>query len=187
VAEIVLTAESPLGGYARQFGDTWLAEADGLAIRAAAIPLGGETGAEEALQNNGLGAIPAPGRYTSPGSGRQILRSAPDQLLMIFACETPEAPAETAALEPALWLTDLSDGHCVLDLDGPLARPALARLCPLDLHPEVFGPDHATRTVMEHIPATILRTGDETFRLISARSTARDFLHALEEAFETFS
>ena len=56
---------------------------------------------------------------------------------------------------------------------------SVARICPIDLHADAFGPDHATRTVMEHIGAMILRTGEDAFLLLSARSSAQSFLHAV--------
>jgi sarcosine oxidase subunit gamma len=38
----------------------------------------------------------------------------------------------------------------------------------------------AQRTVMEHLGVLILRTGDDAFMLLSASSSAKSFLHALE-------
>lgn len=183
----LLIPASPLGGYDRTFGATRLAEVADLATVAAAIPQGGEAEAEEAFRVSYFCRLPASGRYTISDDGAtSILRNAPDQVMLMFRHLTPDALAVVrAALGETLWLTDLSDTFCALDLDGPGARAALERICPLDLDPSVFREDHAARTLMEHMPATILRTGDNAFRLLAARSTARDFLHAAEEALGT--
>jgi len=182
VVEIVLTPESPLGGYARSFGETRLAEVAGLGLVAAAIPPGGERDSEEALRARLFCTVPQPGRYTVAQDGStRVLWTAPGQLLLMLPHDgTGAAEALEPQLGGALRLTELSDAYSVLALEGPLARPALERICPLDLHAQAFGPDHAARTLMEHISATILRIGEDGFRLLSPRSTARDFCHAVE-------
>jgi len=182
VVEFTLTAASPLGGYTKDFGATRLSEVPGLAAVAAAIPQGGEAQAEEALRAAWLCRLPAAGRYTTSDDGAtRILRTTPDQLLLLFRRAEPDALESVENdLGSALWLTDQSDAFCALDLSGPLARPALGRICPLDLDPAAFGTDHAARTMMEHMAVTILRIGEDTFRLLSTRSSARDFCHAVE-------
>ena len=40
--------------------------------------------------------------------------------------------------------------------------------------------DHAARTVMEHLGVLILRTGEDDYLLLSASSSAKSFLHAVE-------
>ena len=63
-------------------------------------------------------------------------------------------------------------------------REALERICPLDLHPDAFGVDHAARTVMEHLGVLIIRTGEEAYLLLSASSSAGSFQHALHLSME---
>lgn len=184
MAEIVLTPTSPLGGYARDFGAIRLVEATGLALVGAAIPQGAEARAQEALRTVYGTAMAAPGRATISSDGAtRILHVAPDQLWLHFARDAPDAVSLVApALAGAFWLTDLSDAFATLDLSGPGAGDALARLCPLDLDPGIFGPDRCARTLIEHLSVTILRTGPQAFRLLSARSSAHSFLQALETA-----
>jgi aspartate aminotransferase-like enzyme len=63
---------------------------------------------------------------------------------------------------------------------APEVLAALEQLCPLDLSQDVFPAGAFTRTVMENMGAIILRTGDETFRLMSGSSSADSFLEVVE-------
>ena len=61
---------------------------------------------------------------------------------------------------------------------------ALERFCPLDLG--AFPAGSVARTAMEHMGAVIAREDDApTFLLLSARSSARSFLHGLGTALES--
>lgn len=56
-----------------------------------------------------------------------------------------------ARLEDALGgivaaVTDQSSAYCVLHLNGPQTRELLAKGCPLDLHPRVFGPGQCAQS-----------------------------------------
>ena len=43
-------------------------------------------------------------------------------------------------------VTDQSSAYCVLHLSGPKTRELLAKGCPLDLHPRVFGPGQCAQS-----------------------------------------
>lgn len=100
--------------------------------------------------------------------------------------------AQTAApdLEDALRravgdtasLTEQSDAWVRLRLSGPGVRPALERLCMLDLDDAAFAQGSVARTVMEHLGVVILRPGPYLWELWSARSSARSCVHALRTA-----
>ena len=81
---------------------------------------------------------------------------------------------------PALFLQGLASRCDGLELAGPGAIAALERICPLDLHDSAFPVGAAGRTTMEHMSAVIIRTGPDTFLLLSASSSGMSFLHALE-------
>jgi len=82
--------------------------------------------------------------------------------------------------EPILFLNDQSDSWFMVRLSGKRARQVLERVCPLDLHEEVFELDDCARTSMEHLAVIIVREADDGFLLLSPRSTARSFVHELE-------
>jgi len=183
VAEFALKARAPLDGYARTFGTISLAEEAGLSLVSAAVPQGGDDALAAALAA-GLGAArPATGdsalcdRY-----GARLLGMQPDQMFILFEAPDPDRAAETVgdALGPAAYVTDQSDSWAMLRIAGAGARAALERICMLDLDAAAFPEGRVARTVMEHLAVIILRDGTDRFLLMSPRSSARSFLHAVE-------
>ncbi|MEK6216110.1 MAG: sarcosine oxidase subunit gamma, partial [Boseongicola sp.] len=127
---------------------------------------------------------PAPTLSTVSGDTRAIC-TAPDQMMLVFPHPTPDANAHVQGkLNDTGYTTDQTDAWVVLELSGPQALSALERLCPLDLHNSAFPVNAAGRTIMEHMGAFIVRTGDDTYLLMSASSSAQSFLHAVETSFE---
>ncbi|TCT03532.1 sarcosine oxidase subunit gamma [Aquabacter spiritensis] len=84
------------------------------------------------------------------------------------------------ALADAAALTDQSDGSLIIDVYGPKARMALAKLVPLDLHPAVFAPGDAAATAAALIPLVVWQLNDmPAYRFAVPRSFAPAFLRAL--------
>jgi sarcosine oxidase subunit gamma len=57
-------------------------------------------------------------------------------------------------------LTDISDARTQIRLSGPNARDVLAKGCPIDLHPRVFGPGRVAQSVIARAGALIHQTDD---------------------------
>lgn len=87
---------------------------------------------------------------------------------------------DDGSAEPAIFLNDQSDSWMMLRMSGTRCRQALERICPLDLHPDMFELDDVARTVMEHLSVVILRESEDGFLLLSPRSSARSFVHEIE-------
>ena len=87
-------------------------------------------------------------------------------------------------LGEAGYYTDQTDSWVTLRVSGAKSRTALERICPIDLDPKAFSPGAVTRTVMEHHGAIILRDGQNSFVLLSARSSACSFLRAVERSVD---
>lgn len=183
MAEFALDPRSPLDGYAETFGSVALAEVTGLALVSAAIPNGGDEAFAAALAE-GLGAArPATGASVAGDRyGARLLGMQPDQLFILFDAPDPDRAAETVAdaLGPAAYVTDQSDSWAMLRIAGAGVRAALERICMLDLDAAAFPEGRVARTVMEHLAVIILRDGADSFLLLSPRSSARSFLHAVE-------
>lgn len=186
MADISLQAKPLLGAFESASGPVNLKELTELAIVSMAIPQGDEAGCTEKLRAAFGATLPENGRTCLSADGKtRFLRTQPDQLFALFIHADPDARKVVHnATEGAFWTTDQTDVWCALEISGPQAREALARICPLDLHPESFGPDHMGRTVMEHLGAIIFRTGEDSFALMSARSSAQSFLHAVTQSIE---
>lgn len=81
-------------------------------------------------------------------------------------------------------LTDQSDGWAVFSLQGQGVEDVLARLTPLDLNRGVFKRGHAARSLLGHMSAIFLRTGENAFQIMVFRSMARTAVHELEVAMK---
>lgn len=181
MADFTLTSEPPLKGFDHGFGDTRLHAPADLAIVSIALPLGAEDTALKAIKSAFDADLPAPGQSVMGKDDTRLVRLGPDQAFAIFTRATPDAePHVQGLLNGAAYTTDQTDVWSGLMLDGPLARTALERICPIDLHPDAFVEGAAARTVMEHLGALIIRTGPDAYLLLSASSSAGSFLHAVE-------
>lgn len=189
MSDLTLTSAPPLAGYARSFGTTALKAPKDLAIVSIALPLGQEEAADKAVETAFGVALPAVGTSQVAKDGTSaIMRLGSDQAFVLFPCATPDAEPQVAAkLNGAAYTTDQTDAWCALELSGPLARPALERICMVDLHPDAFAVNAIARTVMEHMGAIIARTGEDTYLLLSASSSAKSFAHAVEVSLENVS
>jgi sarcosine oxidase subunit gamma len=182
VPDFVLTPAPFLGGYAASLAGTTLAEVPDLALVSVAVPLGGRAALAAALAGAwGLDLPEVGGTTAAPAAGVRLLGLAADQALALLP--RPDglaAPAVAAALDGAAYVTEQTDAWVVLRLAGPRARAALERICPIDLHPAAFPEGRVARTVMEHLGAVVVHEAPDTFLLMSASSSARSFLHAVE-------
>ena len=187
MADFALEPRAPLGGYAETLGRVTLAEATGLALVSAAVPNGGDEAFAAALAE-GLGAArPAAGDSVAGDRyGARLLGMQPDQLFILFEAPDPGRAAETVAdaLGPAAYVTDQSDSWAMLRIAGAGVRAALERICMLDLDDAAFPEGRVARTVMEHLAVIVLRDGPDSFLLMSPRSSAGSFLHAVEVSVE---
>ncbi|MEL7465761.1 MAG: hypothetical protein AAFN79_16955 [Pseudomonadota bacterium] len=140
----------------------------------------GEAGAAlDAAVKAAFGAdLPEPGRFTE-ANGVTIIFSQPGQWLIAAEREELEAEVRSTAAG-AGTVTDQSDAFTELTMEGPLAVEVLSRLSSLDY--ETFEVGQVARTPMQQIAVTIARTGAESWRLNTARSTARDFAHDVDVA-----
>jgi len=182
VADFTLTASAALDGYDKDHGTTRLRELTALAMVSIALPLNNEARAQKAIEAAFGTPLPAVGQSVMSQDGLiRLARLGQDQHFAFFTHAAADAePLIAARLDGAGFTTDQSDVWVGLEISGPMARATLERICPLDLHGDVFTQGNVARTVMEHLGTLILRVGPDTFILLSARSSARSFLHAIE-------
>lgn len=176
-----LTPLSPLGGHDERIGSLRLSEVTDLALVSLAVPRNGDAAFAAALQAAYGIQPPDAGRTVRAAGGERLIWTGPEQFFLAFP--HPGGMADRAVAErfgDAAYLTDQSDAWAWLAFAGPGVREALARICPLDLHPDVFGIDNAARTMMEHLGVLIICRGPDDYLLASARSSAQAFLHALQ-------
>lgn len=119
-----------------------------------------------------------------------VLWLGPDEWLVV----TPDR--RVARIESALRdaleghcsaLTDVSHSRTILTLSGPEARSVLAKGCPLDLHPLVFGPGRCAQSRLGKCLALIHQTNAApTFDIYVSRSFAGYAWRWLEDAAGEF-
>jgi sarcosine oxidase subunit gamma len=107
------------------------------------------------------------------GAGGRIVWTGPGQAFLLDA-----DPAPLAGLAA---LTDQSDGWVGLRLSGAGCEEALARLIPLDLRPQVFGPGAAARAPLGHMLSVVMRRA-EGIEILVFRSMARTAVHEITVA-----
>ncbi|MEX3009737.1 sarcosine oxidase subunit gamma [Hoeflea sp. TYP-13] len=181
MSEATLKARSPLDNFHQDFGNLEIREVTGLALVSIATPLGGETQLEGAMASAYKAELPRVGTSTVSGvDDTRFLGLQPGQMFAMFAHDGDRAVEFVSKkLGENGYYTDQSDSWVFIQLSGTAARTALERICPIDIHADAFPIGAVTRTVMEHLGTIITRTGEDTFVLISARSSAKSFLHAV--------
>lgn len=174
-----LTAKPALDGFEKDTGDVALKELTDRAIVSLACPNGGKTKLTAAIKKAWGLSWPKVGKVRK-AKGVQLLGLQPDQAFAIFERQNDTPVTDIAkALGGTAYLTDQSDSWVALKITGPGARPALERICMLDLDPKAFPPGKVARTAMEHLGTVITCDAADIYTLLSARSSARSFLHAL--------
>ena len=180
--EQTLTATTSLAGFERQHADVSLSEITDFALVSMAIPLGGGAALQNKMTVKFGANFPECGKSTvSTDGGTRFLGMQRDQTFALFKFQGDDAVSEISkTLGETAYYTDQSDSWAMLRISGPRARSTLERICPLDLHQNVFALGAVARTMMEHLAVIILRTDKDAFLLMSPRSSASSFLHTLE-------
>ncbi|MEO9819627.1 MAG: sarcosine oxidase subunit gamma family protein [Paracoccaceae bacterium] len=127
---------------------------------------------------HGMG-FPKPNRATGREGARAIWIGY-DMALLV-------GPVPDNALAQHAALTDQSDAWTCLVLEGEGAEDVLARLVPVDVRSNSFKMGHTMRSLVQHMNASITRTGKNTFLVMVFRSMAKTLQHDLETAMESIA
>lgn len=157
------------------------------------VNLRGDAGDDAFLEAVGgaLGCrLPLTPNTVSEDAGLTVLWLGPDEWLIIAPPDgeiTIVASLEAALGDMHASVTDQTGGQTVIRISGPSARDLLAKGCPLDLHPRVFGPGQCAQTLVAKASVTLRQIDDApTFDLVVRRSFA-DYLRAwLQDAAQEY-
>ena len=187
MAEYSLRAQSPLKGVSQQYDGVAITEVIDRAIVCVAVPNGGQENLQTTLTAAYNLDIPRVGT-AAHAAGVDVLGLTQDQFFILFT-GIGHDPADDvrAKIGDSGYLVDQSDSWVVVHLSGPRCREMLERICPIDLHDDAFPIGTVARTVMEHLATIIYRNENGDFTLLSARSSAASFLHALEVSAKNVS
>ena len=132
--------------------------------------------------------LPAPRRIVAQADGtRQVAWMSPDELLLILPYE--QVAEALAAVEAALAGThhlaeNVSDARALIAVTGPDAavREVLAKLAPVDLHPDHFPQGEIRRTRLAQVAAAFWITEAGQAHVICFRSVAHYVFDLLSAA-----
>lgn len=130
--------------------------------------------------------LPAEPNTVARGERYDALWLGPDEWLL-RSVEPAPAGGLHARLSSALAgadaaAVDVGSGYTVLEISGAQAREALARGCPLDLHPRVFKTGQCAQSHFFKTAIVLAPTGDERTDLVVRRSFADYFCRILLDA-----
>ncbi len=181
MSKLAMVTRSPLAGFQQQIGSTAINEITDLSIVSVAVTPGGSATLIDRHGAQVIPKLPAPGQFVqAEDQHTRWLGVQPDQwLVLIDGYASNALPTMRAWVGDNAYLVDQSDSWAVLGIDGPTAREALERICPLDLHADIFLEGMVSRTSMEHMTTIIVRESVDGFILLSPASSANSFLHAV--------
>ncbi len=182
-----LTPITPLGGTtlrSETIGALRIAEGDDWALASVAARAGQAQAVGAGLRElTGLD-LPGPGGMASAGDWRALWLSPESWLLAAPLAQEPDiADTVKRPVGDGASVTEQTDAWVRFDITAPdddRLWPLLERLCNID--PACAGPGTATRTVMEHLAAILLREGAGRAAVLGARSSAASLHHALVAA-----
>jgi sarcosine oxidase, subunit gamma len=129
----------------------------------------------------GLGK-PAVGRIVMQGA-RALAWMSPDEVLLLMPPEEVAAAFEQISeqfQEVHHLAVDVSDARALFALTGIGAREVIAKLAPVDMHADGFGPGQFRRSRLGQVAAAFWMTESNDIHLICFRSVA-DYVAALLE------
>lgn len=132
------------------------------------------------------GGVTFPGeRRINTEGERGMAWMSPDELLLM----TPygEVHARLADLQEKLarqhaLAVNVSDARAVFEVEGVAVREVIAKLAPVDMHPEHFSPGMFRRTRFAQVPAAFWMPEEGRARVICFRSVARYMFDLLNVA-----
>ncbi|MGF6414515.1 sarcosine oxidase subunit gamma [Paraburkholderia sp. MM5482-R1] len=125
------------------------------------------------------------------GNGYDMVWLGPDEWLV--RSEAAHDATRTAPLQAKLGAAfagvfasavDVGSGYTVLEITGTRTRDVLARGCPLDLHPKLFGLGQCAQSHYFKASITLLPTGTDSFDIVVRRSFADYFVRIMLDAAE---
>jgi heterotetrameric sarcosine oxidase gamma subunit len=176
-----LVGQSALPAGGRVYGDVLRLEVQ---LQRAVVQLQLAVNSQKSLGRLRIADRPIPeAMNTWLGKDPVYCRVGSDSWLLISAghegAELADA-ARTACAKRFSAVTDLSDAHACIVVDGPLALEILVRGCALDF--AAFGDGACARTRFARLPVMLRRASPERFELFVDRAVARHLFDWLQDA-----
>jgi heterotetrameric sarcosine oxidase gamma subunit len=124
------------------------------------------------------GPLPEKVARAQVNGAHTIFRIGPAQFWIVG----PETDDVAARLQGQAIVTPLSSSRVRIAIDGAPARDVLARLMPVDLHPQVFTPGSVALTGIHHTPVTVHCTAENAFDIYAMRTFAMTVWEVVTDA-----
>lgn len=109
----------------------------------------------------------------------------PDELLILLPyVDVPQAieKIDTALAGTHYLAQNVSDARALIVVEGAFGREVIAKLAPVDLHPDAFQPGDFRRTRLGQVAAAFWMRDADTFEVICFRSVAAYAFDLLSES-----
>ena len=182
VGDYALKSISPLNEYSRNFKENLLEEVVGMEVISIATSVENKDFLNKQLIEIFDLELPVPGKSHLTSNGlSQLLGLSLDQWLIVSVDQKYELKALLEnSLSNKSYVTLQTDAWVCIRISGRSALKALERICPVNLDPDLFLKDYIARTMMEHLGSIVICENPNSYLLMSASSSAKSFLHALE-------
>ncbi len=119
-------------------------------------------------------AFPTQGRAQGAGNAGLAWMSPDEVLVMVPHDLVADALARIAkALKGQHHLAvNVSDARAVMVVEGPFVRDVFAKLAPVDVHPDSFGPGDFRRSRLGQVAAAFWMRDDQSVEVVCFRSVA---------------
>lgn len=129
-------------------------------------------------------------RMCNTEGDRGIAWMSPDELLIL--CPYVEVHDRLADLQGKLakhhaLAVNVSDARAVFEVTGDRVREVVAKVAPVDMHPDAFTPGMFRRTRFAQVPAAFWMPDERTARIVCFRSVARYMFDLLNVAAQAGS
>lgn len=124
----------------------------------------------------GLSGVDFPGQGQANCVGEKgLCWMSPDEILVLvphYGVAQAIALIDTALAGTHYLAENVSDARAVIFVEGSFCREVIAKLAPVDLHPDTFKPGDFRRTRLGQVAAAFWMRDEDTFEVICFRSVA---------------
>ncbi len=167
----------------------------GVQLSAATLPsvtlistwISGLDGLLQALSTVFGDAVPQPIGKTAPTAHGLLMRTGPEEFMLVGVDSTDRTALLRAALGADTGsVTDLSHARCCIHIEGPQCRSVLGKLFALDLRESSWPTGDVALTGTHHVPAMLHRLGADSFDLYVFSTYAHDQLATVLDAAQEY-
>ncbi len=173
-----LTLQSPLSGHSRKYLGITLREMSDFEIVSIAVVNGEETNFGKMFKKAFDAAPPSPATFSQTKTGKVLWTGQSQYFLFQDGQDDRLDEALAKTFEGKAYTTLQTDGWAAVEVAGSRVHDLLERFIPLDISHAKIG--FGARTTAHHMSVLVMKTSEDTYELLTPRSSSKTFLEALE-------